>query len=327
MTNTTLKPGSKKKIQLKIKEIARLKKLYQESNQLAGLGRELGAVESKALLSDIAELQKKVVARLKVLAQEIKAVKAEEQSRRTDTLQPLIKMINRDCQKYIKAFRTAGKALYRGSKDHGAAFAGRSWVGRATLDSSEHAQAYYDAALDQMGIAAKRGNSIFATSDPSHAGNYGTIYVVFPKDSAAFSWARKKAGKDITLYSGDLIDGKFADDLNKKVNEYLESKGKDQDIYGHLVYDILHSDGFGELIRYLKKIRFPGINAVTIDRVIDVKKIMKMYAPTDQDLASAIKSGHEVLISGEYYAVKFDENGAAVLDALGIKHPPARIEN
>lgn len=314
MPKYTMKPGAKKRIEIKIKELHNLKKLMDESHDLARLADRLNPNASMSLMADIKQFRGKVIKRINILKKEIKALRAEEKVLRIKALQPLIKKIQQDCKTYVAAFRAAGSALYRGSNDHGAAFVGRSWEDRRTLDSSQTAQEYYDAALKMMGIKALRSNSIFTTGRSGAASSYGQVYVIFPKDGANFSWASSNLGRDNTLDISFIINGKALTALEKSVDKHLNH-------YSTEVTDTVYDDGFEALTRFLKKIKYPGIKNVTIDKIIDLNRIKKMYKPTDKDLTKAIRSGHEVLISGEYYAVKFDETGEAVLDALGIKHP------
>lgn len=314
-----MKPGSKKKIAIKLAEFNRLKELMAESDHLELINKSLDHAQSTKLAADIREFRKKILSRLKALKAEMAAAREEEAAQRTRALQPLIKMIQRDCKTYVDAYRAAGKALYRGSSAHGDAYVGRSWEKRLTLDSPGAAQEYYDFALDQMGITAKRANSIFATSTVNQASNYGKLYAIFPKDSAAFSWAAKPAGKDITLAIDLVVNKQFLDVLSKSVKAYLIKAGKDPHQFS--IYDLVWEEKYSDLIRALKDIRYPDLNRVTMDALVDVDKIKKKYGPTDQDLIRAIRSGHEVLISGEYYAVSWGHTSRTIFAALGLKHP------
>lgn len=81
------------------------------------------------------------------------------------------------------------------------------------------------------------------------------------------------------------------------------------------------SDYLDDLDAYVDELQimgFPGAEKLTIDKLISLKAFVKEFAPQQTDFAKAVKSGHEVIINGEYLAIRHDI-GMAILPLLGIE--------
>jgi hypothetical protein len=182
------------------------------------------------------------------------------------------------------------------------------------MDSSNEAQTIFDGILAEEGIDALRRNSIFTTGSIDQASNYGELFIIFPRDGFKFSWCTKKAGRDITLDLYTMIDKKATNALDRDVAKHLKSKFVD---FGS--FDMILEEGFDDLISELKRIKYPKVAEITIDKLINIDAIKKHYGPTNQNFPAAVKSNHEVLIRGEYYAVSYGTYGQPLLELLGIK--------
>lgn len=185
------------------------------------------------------------------------------------------------------------------------------------MDSSHNAQVLYDHALTKMGIKALRSNSIFTSSDVDQASSYGSTYIIFPVDGAEYSWT--KNAKDLTLDTGYVVNDKFLNKLDGDVHKYIKKIGKEFVIYFD-AEDEFYDDGIEGLIRTLKRIKYPNVNKVTMDALVDMQTIKTKYAPTNKEIPVAIKKGYEILVNGEYIAVKY-RIGKDVLKILGISVP------
>jgi hypothetical protein len=104
-------------------------------------------------------------------------------------LKLLADKIKQECGKFYNMFKHSKNVLYRGVGDHAAAFESVSPINRKPKDSSQVNSLIFDNKAEELGIIARRSNSIFTTSDKNQAFGYGNVYVIFPKSSADFSWS------------------------------------------------------------------------------------------------------------------------------------------
>jgi hypothetical protein len=313
-TKFTLQPGKTKAIAITATSIARLTALERESSQLLSAVAHLDPKTSAALKSDINAFRKQVLARINALRGEIASERTKAAESKKIALAGLAKKIEAQCSDAIAVYRQVNKVLLRGSStSNGNVFIGRSWETRKPRDSSKQAQKIFDEILSADGIEALRRNSIFTTGSIDQASVYGEIFIIFPRDGFKFSWCTKKAGRDITLDLYTMIDAKATAALDADVARHLKSKQVNFGSANRLV-----SRGFDALIAELKRIKYPNVAEVTLDKLIKIDAIKKRYSPTDQDFPAALKSNHEVLIRGEYYAVALGEYGKPLLDLLGI---------
>jgi len=122
----------------------------------------------------------------------------------------LWKQITSSCSQSLAAMRASRRALYRGAGG-AMAYWGQPWQSRRPADTHRDEQALVDQFLEQAGFAARRGNSIFATSNIRQAVDYGDdLYLVFPVNGAAITWNRR-----IVDFYSDVVE-------NEPVKNYLE---------------------------------------------------------------------------------------------------------
>lgn len=116
------------------------------------------------------------------------------------TADKYLKLVERDCSQALAAMTQSERFLYRGLKDKRSpqgpietpnAFRGAPHANRKSKDTFPALQIDVDNLLKKAGFAALRSNSIFVTSDPNQASEYGELYLVFPVDGFNMLWSPK----------------------------------------------------------------------------------------------------------------------------------------
>ena len=250
-----------------------------------------------------------------------------------ENIKLLISIIKKRCSEYIGIFKHSGM-LYRGQSNSFPAFESDSPNNRPPKDSNIDSTILYDSCLQELGIKALRSNSIFTSSSISQAKSYGNnIYVIFPEDTADYSWS--EAGKDLILHS-DSFNGLMSfspeviaaldnelDEIQTKIeeekelisksndNEYNEKLSILQCYYKYLLdvrttgNRIISFTGRKFLNYYFPESLLLTLNSIEYSRV-NLNKFKKKYKPMDTNLQTAIIKKHEVLIHGKYIAVQID---------------------
>jgi hypothetical protein len=194
-----------------------------------------------------------------------------------------MELVATNCSDALNAMKQTRHFLYRGYMDaQSIAFKGASRNNRRPLSFDQDVAEKLDELFDYEGIAAKRSNSIFVSSDMDDATFYtnytpGTmggpkrhdnVYMIFPINGFNFSWARKTS------------------DLFGDWSPYRDTP-------------LLMGNHFDELTQ--------------------------KYGFTDQDFISAVRSGKEILISGQYYAFNERQFGSMfrklIIDLSGNTRP------
>ena len=183
--------------------------------------------------------------------------------------------IRASCSQSLAAIRATRRPLWRGASGP-AAYWGQPWQRRRPDDTSRDQQDLIDQFLEQAGFAARRGNSIFATSNFSQASGYGQdIFYIFPVDGAAITWNRR-----VRDFYSDVVE-------DQTVQEYLRQalssgKGpKPPDLF--VIADKL-SDQLFPLEEMLSYLEFKGDN-VNLSRWLD--KVIDGISTFDERLALA----------------------------------------
>jgi len=115
------------------------------------------------------------------------------------SLEKLATKIKVECRDFYNAFKKCDKVLFRGYKyKHPPAFESMSPVNREPKDSDVNNTILFDKFAQELGIEALRSNSIFTISSECHARYYGILFVIYPKDTADFSWSESR--REIILY-------------------------------------------------------------------------------------------------------------------------------
>ena len=334
-----LKPGQIHSIKGQLGKIEDLKKLklrlskisYAQGNFNAfGKDKIFGAKLQKQI-QEVNKQMKLEIADLKKKIEAAKATPKDNQISPSDL--KILNQVAAECSDYLAIYKKAGKVLFRGidTPESRTVFVGRSWNDRKPKDSSPKAQKDYDEMLKKIGIKALRSNSIFTTSSYGHASSYGTVFVIIPKNTADYSWSQ--VYRDIVLKSGSYIDTAklkaflktYKAHINKK---YIELPGwKREDKVFDLEYAI-RDQSDAKAIKMMGKSGFPIPTNFSCKAFLSNASAWEQkYKPTDKNLSMALKKGHEVMISGEYYGFTLEGGGIFVktlFDRLGIK--PSNIK-
>jgi len=266
--------------------------------------------------------------------------------------QDLARLLNEKCGDYLAIFKKTNKVLYRGT-DRGLAqaFSGRSRDERKPKDSNPAAHRLVNIALTKLGIAARRDNSLFTTSDQNMAAEFGVIYIIIPENSAVYSWS---AEPDLTLAPSTVRmhstsrDWKLLRRATMQAGQIGEvartagsqgSQRENKTGYDVLKYDVgsanhllsiahgMYMDGKDFWVKLMSDpitakphldwvvenwpdtvlgayIAREMYRSLTLPVEIDPLKLQATYKFTDTHLETALANSNEVLIHGEYIAVR-----------------------
>lgn len=231
--------------------------------------------------------------------------------RPTTDQQKITNIIKQECGDFIEIAAQANKFLYRGLKSYTSAFEGRSRTERRTLHSRSEISEYFDNALQAHGVKALRKNSIFTTSDKYFAQSYGySTYLIFPKNGFNF----------LSTNEADLILSewiKIADkdkmrEFFREVAAWMEANVADyrsNNLWISLQYDYPDST-FSNLNQNFadeNPIKLPEQFNKTVKDFVSYDSVIKRMEPNTTDLLLPMHSGAEILINGEYWAVRADQ--------------------
>jgi hypothetical protein len=253
------------------------------------------------LQTNLNQLQDRITRRVEIL-HKVKARPTAGMARMWDILE-------RECSEFIPAMQQAGRVLYRGTKDDVRQYEGRSREDRQVKDSNPEISRTFDEMLAALGVKALRSNSIYTTSSYGFASGYGwNVYLIFPKNGFNFLSTNKR----------DLILDKWPQlmDPDKLRELWLEL-----DAWGHANVSDWTNTTIGRMIRYkefeyiyryVKEHFNYGNNSMGLPDKYNIKEeewitpegIKDLFEPNTTDLVSAIKSGNELLINGEYWALE-----------------------
>lgn len=297
-----LKPGQRKEIAVKFQKA---KELVRAFNRLSDKEFDLELTDKKEK-----ELKQKL---LKAIADLKAEIAYHQKNAGNPKVDAFVQKIETECSEIVSVYRKSKEVLMRGVKGGTSmvAFQGRSWNDRRPLDSDKMLQQIYDLYLKSKGFKALRSNSIFTTTNFYQAAGYGKVYFIFPKNGFSFHWCTERS--DVQLNDPEqLIRTDLTNDVAEDADDwYYEKYGKSSKIWN--IYD----DPI-RLLAELEKIKYP--KKYKLIDLIDRAGIKHDFGPTEKNLSAALKSGHEVVVSGEYYAVKVDSELAKyVLNILGIK--------
>jgi len=255
---------------------------------------------------------KNITDEIKFIKAKIQEIKSQNSEQAKGKFGALVKMIKKDCGQALGAYQKTRAVLFRGAKGNPVAYSGRPRTDRRPKDSAHYAQNIFDYCLEKLGFTALRSNSVFATYDLAQASSYGTVYVLFPKDGFTFTHTNEG---DLIINDNQIaaiLDYNKINKLNDLLEKYIVKRGWD---FIPNINDYL--DNLDDYIDELKGIGFPGAEKLTVDKLISLKEFVKEFQPQNTNFAKAVKSGHEVIINGEYYAIRHDV-GMAILPLLGI---------
>lgn len=202
------------------------------------------------------------------------------------------------------------------SGDH-SVYYGNSRQDRRPKDSTRWANDLFDWCLKKLGFTALRGNSIFCTSDQDLAVDYGELYMIFPIDKAS-SYTYTKYD-DVIIVGDifvDMINDKKLEKLRDQVSyiiQHPEDYDDDPDLIRTTnllwkgvrgIFELMASAEGQEMLHDFQ--RKTGVSANIYD-LVDVGKFEQEIHPNNSNLADGLRRQREVMISGEYYALREDD--------------------
>ena len=250
-----------------------------------------------------------------------------------------MKTIQSECKHAYQVFTETGLRAYRGIEtDAYKYFLGKTGSDRRPMNSTPAFQQLIDQALrDHLGAdAAVRSNSIFVTGSGSHARSYGTMYVIFPKDSARFTWSTNYDDLIVDQAMGRWTDfvpltqvpvyQKFLDYLedypglskNPSVSEFLRYfdtyhsldwwKNDPRDRLRRMPEPVRAAAKISGFDKFLDTMTAIGTNAMKnlYDQDLakfNAKDFIEDFKPQDTDWEQALRSRNEIYVSGEYVAL------------------------
>lgn len=316
-----LKPGQKQDLKVEIQKLKGLNQLQDKIEDLlkvmSGLSYGKNTV-NKNLKKEFSALQDKV--QQEITATNTEIIKLKNTQPKTNTaLDKLVKAIAKECSQALGEYRKTKLILLRGVQNGAStAFMGRSRIDRESKDSSQRLQEIYDTALKSKGFKALRGNSIFTTTDEGFAQGYGSLYYIFPKNGFSYTWSKHE--KDLVLEIAEqVLEIEKIERITLDVETWYEKKFKRvlewpfEDPYEAL-YDL---EGF---FKSMAKLKYPKAKNITILDLINWDYIKNDIGPVATNFSAGLKSGNEMLISGEYYAVRANSLVAEhIIQALKLK--------
>ena len=221
--------------------------------------------------------------------------------------------ISEKCSDILQIYKQTQGFLYHGSKKLSAlTYQGESLENRRAKDSDLAVSTAFNWCLAKLGFAARRDNSIFATSDHLRAfGDYGPLYVVLPwNNQFHYTYTSRQ---DLVLTpqmlwhfinqdkANDLLQAwkKLDLDNQQKIIIYPQSRSNALD----LVYWLIEHQNARSSLAKLSQLT--GLSSQWQD-YIDVVRFQDRFQPRKDNLEIAIDKGAEVYITGKFYLLKVD---------------------
>jgi archaellum component FlaC len=317
-----LLPGEKRvPPQIQLRNLEKVQRRINDLKDAIGKSDDLMALfkNDQELQNKLTTLQNRITRKVEMLYK----VKA----RPTTGMDRMWHILETECSDFLPQMKQAGKLLYRGTKDDVSQYEGRSREARAPKDSNPEISRKLDEILLALGMKALRSNSIYTTSNYGFASSYGyNVYMIFPKNGFHFLSTNKK---DLILEKWpQLMDYEELKNFWEELNEWgLVNKG-----------DAWKNTGVGKAIRYKEwdyvyrlvkenfdwennRLGMPDKYNVDPKDWVTPESVEKALEPNQTDLVSAMQSGREILINGEYWALEKRTWEAAVRHKYLSAHP------
>jgi hypothetical protein len=227
-----------------------------------------------------------------------------------DNIDDAIERIKIDCSDAVIAMRESGHFLYRGMEyTHPEIFVARSRINRKALHSHALLSSMIDHALIAAGMSAIRSNSVFCTTNDSTANTYGDIFYIFPKNGFDFTYTKHE-----DLFTGieAIVDSEIKRIMGnpaftKPIKELILARFEKQgfDAVPYEVYEWAQSANVyrsAEVLHWLRTAT--DIPPNLTPKPLSVEDIIKNIDPKNDSFHSALSAGVEILIHGDYYAIK-----------------------
>ena len=324
-----IEPGQRKAIQLQIDKYERaIKDIEDQEANLSSLDSDnYNIAGAEKELEDLKQAYQKYVDDLKA------KLAAEKQGKGADSFEKYMAAIVRHCPTIVNACKSTGKLLYRGTKEDAPAFYGKPFNERVAKDSSSTVHGAWNHAMDQMGVVARRDNSIFTTTSRGLASNFGSqVYIVFFKDPFHFTWS--DTDRDLVL-SADMMIRMVNPETVKEVMGYVwqndelreayktayryvrvemsshpvefDVNSYPDEIYGGVFKKYNFQDSLKAVVQILPKLPPEFQKYKDFNAWVDPQKVIKEFGlHIDKDLEAAFNQGYEITIRAEYYAIRLD---------------------
>jgi hypothetical protein len=225
----------------------------------------------------------------------------------------LFKGIEKNASTIMNAYRNTGKFLYRGINSSDDAIYGKPFDQRRPKDSNLELNTILNQALADQGFTARRDNTSFTSGNPEHARNYGTVYIIFPSDGFSFHYSKEI--RDLVLDTSKLyllVDTELTEHIEsiiygnwEKLKPYFNHRSVGATLFRDYEYPrdidgIQRAVADGALPPEFEKIK-------SLADLVDSKKVIDNFKYNQDDLDGAIKSNHEVMLTGPYYAIRSDK--------------------
>ena len=209
--NVTLSPAAKAALTGDPKTAAERQKIEAELKKHAAEYARLNALLNKARLKK----------------DQLKKKQREVGKTITPNEAKYFSLIEKQCSQFLSDAKRVEKFLYRGMSDGVPVLYGKPHVDREPMDTNAAVQRKLDDILKMAGFKALRSNSIFTTSDWTQAEEYGSIYIIFPKNGYSFTWSKKHSDwipsmKNLSSAGGAVNDNIAWDDFGSDVLNSIE---------------------------------------------------------------------------------------------------------
>lgn len=308
------------------------------SQELKELHSRLAVLRSKISGDNLADI-KNTKEKISNVNQSIKEL--QDRYKNIPQIKKIWQEIQSSCSDAISDMISGEKLLYRGLKNTTSpAFHAYSTQNRIPKDSNVFLSEVFDYALTELGVQALRKNSIFVSADRHQSQGYGNLYMIFPiNNEFSFTWTDTK---DIVIDRDDadeFIDHNKLENLKKEIRKAIETESnllqKFPDRSTSIINTLsgLENISADELFFYLGAdsdfLVDLGKSDYELDfdwrHYVNINAFKARYEPKTSDLVTAIESGHEIWISGRYYALSVTFFEDFVLKSLDIPPPKLSI--
>jgi hypothetical protein len=298
-----LLPGEKRTpVDIQLRDIEAVQRRIEQLSDAIGKSDDLMTLfkQDDELRNKLTQLQDRIHRRVEILH--------KVKDRPTPGMARMFATLESECSEFIPQMQQAGKLLYRGTKDDVDQYEGRSREDRVTKDSSAEISRVFDEMLSQLGVKALRSNSIYTTSSYGFASAYGyNVYMIFPKNGFHFLGTNKR---DLILEKwNQLVNPNSLKDLWQELDEWGRNNVTE---WGST--SIANAIKYAEWNRVLRLIeeynwednplKLPEKFHVNLRDHVTPEGVQEEFQPNTTDLVQAIRNGNELLINGEYWALK-----------------------
>ncbi len=185
----------------------------------------------------------------------------------------ILNILHEQCSDIFNLCQKNNAYLYRGSYDNENAFSflSKSPEDRSPSLSNVEISDKIDDKLEEAGFTALRSNSIFCSGSKTQARLYGALFIIFPINGFTYTWSSKI--RDLT------IDLRIT---NAAIEDYIFSKNR----FDLSAEELITADTFKSL-------------------KLQPKEFITKYQFKKYNLLDALKSGHEIYIHGNYFALNY----------------------